>query len=63
MENISDEGRKIRAEYLREWRKRMTEEQKERRKEYHRKYYQSHKGQYKEYRDRYWNNKANKGGK
>lgn len=55
---LTEEGRKLRAEYLRKWRERMTEEQKERRNEFARRYYQEHKSAFKAYRANYWNNKA-----
>ena len=61
--NLSEEGRKLRNEYLRKWRERMTEEQRQRRNEYARKYYSEHKEYFKKARENYWNNKPNGGKK
>lgn len=57
-EHISDEGKRLRAEYLRKWRERMTEEQKQRRNEYARKYYESHKEYFRKKNAEYWDRKA-----
>ena len=58
IEHITDEGKKLRNEYLRKWREQMTEEQKEQRRAYQREYFRSHKEEYKQYRANYWNRKA-----
>ena len=58
MEILTDKAKQARAEYLREWRKNMSPEQKEKRNEYQRKYYQEHKETIKQNRVQYWNKKA-----
>lgn len=58
METLTNSAKKARAEYMRKYRQRETDEQKEKRREYARKWRQDNPDKIKAARVRYWNKKA-----
>ena len=58
METLTDAAKEARAQYVKEYRQRETEEQKERRREYAREWRKKNPDKVKAARVRYWNKKA-----